>query len=131
MFLLRAAGDAAGPEGRVAWLSWLSPIGWAHLVRPYAGEQWWLLAPILALAVALFAVAAVLTARRDLGAGMFAARLGRAAAAPRFGSAVALAWRLHRRALTGWTIGFVVIGRGCYAVIRSSRRSSRYASRLL
>ena len=37
-FTVRAVGDA-GPGG----LSWLSPLGWSLLVKPYAGDRWWVL----------------------------------------------------------------------------------------
>src|SRR3954469_968128 len=40
-FLLRAVGDSGTSAG---WVAWLSPIGWAHRMRPFAGEQWWVLA---------------------------------------------------------------------------------------
>jgi ABC-2 type transport system permease protein len=51
-YLLRAVGDT-GP----IWLTWLSPVGWALRMRPYAGERWWAAGLILVLAVALTAVA--------------------------------------------------------------------------
>jgi ABC-2 type transport system permease protein len=69
-YLLRSFGDLGGARGELAWLSWLSPLGWARLTRPFAGERWWLLA-LLGGAVGLFvAVAYALSARRDLGAGL-------------------------------------------------------------
>lgn len=43
-FMLRAVGDAGS-------LSWLSPLGWVGLVRPFAGERWWVLVLPLVLAV--------------------------------------------------------------------------------
>jgi len=64
IFLLRGAGDSGGTHG-LAWLSWLSPIGWAELVRPFAGERWWVLALPLLAAVAGVWLAYVLAARRD------------------------------------------------------------------
>ena len=36
-FLVRAVGDSSTGA---RWLSWLSPIGWAQQVRPFAGERW-------------------------------------------------------------------------------------------
>ncbi len=49
-FLLRGIGDSGGSHG-LTWLTWLSPIGWAELVRPFAGERWWVLAlPAAAMA---------------------------------------------------------------------------------
>jgi ABC-2 type transport system permease protein len=55
-------------------------------------------------------VAYPLSARRDLGAGILPARLGPAAAAPALRSPLALAWRLHRTTLLGWTVGLAVLG---------------------
>ena len=49
-FLARAVGDAAGAGGP-AWLTWVLPLGWTEMLRPFAGERWW----VLALPLALFA----------------------------------------------------------------------------
>ncbi|HWL98519.1 MAG TPA: ABC transporter permease, partial [Nocardioidaceae bacterium] len=49
-YLLRAAGDATGVDTST-WLSWLSPIGWAQQVRPFAGDRWWVLSYLLVFAV--------------------------------------------------------------------------------
>lgn len=105
----RAAGDAAG-EGGLSWLSWLSPIGWAQRVRPFAEERWWVLGLSTAAALVLVAIAYGLVARRDLGAGLLPARLGAARAGAALRSSVGLAWRLQRGALLGWTAGFAVLG---------------------
>ncbi|MCW2940101.1 MAG: putative exporter of polyketide antibiotics-like protein [Actinomycetia bacterium] len=105
-YLLRAVGDA----GSAHWLTWLSPIGWASQVRPYAGDRWWVLL-VPAAFTALLAVAAyTLTGRRDLGAGLVPPRPGPARAAPGLRSPLALAWRLQRGTLCGWGAGFVVYG---------------------
>ncbi|MEU5262802.1 ABC transporter permease [Amycolatopsis sp. NPDC021455] len=99
-FLLRAAGDSSASAG---WLAWLSPIGWAHRLRPFAGEQWWVLA-LAVVATGLLVVSAVaLSARRDLGAALLPARLGRSGAKPSLRSPLALAWRLQRGTLLVWT----------------------------
>lgn len=64
-----------------------------------------------AAAFALAAVAAhTLAARRDLGAGLLPQRPGPAAAAPALRSAAALAARLQRAPLAGWTAGAAVAG---------------------
>jgi ABC-2 type transport system permease protein len=106
-FLLRAVGDSAT---ELSWLSWLSPIGWAERFQPFAGERWWVLALPVALILVLVVAAAVLRVRRDLGAGALAARLGPAAAPPGLRSPLALAWRLQRGAVAGWTIGSAIAG---------------------
>ena len=105
-YVVRAVGDTA-PEHGARWVSWLSPVGWAQQVRPYAGDRWWALLPVLALTGALVGVAYALLARRDLGEGMLAERPG-PGSAPRLTSAPALAWRLQRFALLGWAVGVVV-----------------------
>jgi polyether ionophore transport system permease protein len=111
-WLLRVVGDVSDLNGGggLGWLSWLSPIGWAHRLRPFAGEQWWVLALVVALTALLAGVAVALEARRDVGAGLLPARLGPASAAPGLRSPLALAWRLHRGLLAAWLAGFAVIG---------------------
>jgi ABC-2 type transport system permease protein len=110
-WLLRAAGDSSGQAGgSLAWLSWVSPIGWAHRIRPYGDERWWLVALAAGLTAALAAAAFALSARRDLGAGLLPARPGPAAAGPSLRTPLALAWRLHQGLLAGWTAGFAVVG---------------------
>ena len=49
-------------------------------------------------------------ARRDLGAGVFAARPGPARAGRRLGSSVGLSWRLQRGSVVGWSLGLVLTG---------------------
>ncbi|MFE4592839.1 ABC transporter permease [Streptomyces laurentii] len=106
-FVLRAAGDAGSASGDSA-LSWLSPIGWAQHVRAFAGERWWVLPLIAAAVVAQTAVAYGLTARRDVGMSFLPTRPGPAAG--RLAGTGALAWRLQRGTLFGWSAGFLVGG---------------------
>ncbi|HKE63980.1 MAG TPA: ABC transporter permease [Micromonosporaceae bacterium] len=108
-FVLRAVGDAAH-GGTLSFLSWLSPIGWAQQVRPYAGERWWVLALGVGLGLALSGVAYALVARRDIGAGLVPPRLGPASAASGLRNPIALAWRQHRGSLVGWSIGMFLLG---------------------
>ncbi|MFC7550357.1 ABC transporter permease [Plantactinospora sp. GCM10030261] len=111
VFLLRAVGDISGlSDGPFSWASWLSPIGWAHRIEPYAGDHWWVLGPAGAVTALVVAAAVVLSARRDLGAGLLPDRLGPATAAAGFRTPLALAWRLHRGSLAGWLVGFVLLG---------------------
>jgi len=104
-FLLRAVGDIG--DGTV---SWFSPIGVAQKARPFADERWWPLLLLVAAAVLLVAAAAALAVRRDLGAGLVAARPGPPAAAPSLGHPLGLAFRLQRGSLFGWGAGVLVIG---------------------
>jgi ABC-2 type transport system permease protein len=118
VFLLRGIGDSGGTHG-LTWLTWLSPIGWAELTRPFAAERWWVIAvPVVAaLAAALAAVA--LAAGRDQGAGLVQPRPGPAGAGILLAGPVGLAWRLQRGALAGWSAGFLAGGLAIGAVATS------------
>jgi ABC-2 type transport system permease protein len=106
-FLLRAAGDSTVD---VRWLSWLSPIGWVQQARPFAGERWWVLLLQVATALVIGALAYFLLPRRDVGVGFIPPRPGPAEADASLRTPFALAWRLHRGPLFGWTVGFAVCG---------------------
>ncbi|BAJ31406.1 MULTISPECIES: putative multidrug ABC transporter permease protein [Kitasatospora] len=106
-FVLRAVGDSGSGAG---WVGWLSPLGWAEQVRAFGGDRWWVLLLPLAGAALLTALARALVARRDLGAGLLPQRPGPAAAAPALASAAALARRLQRGPLLGWTLAFAAAG---------------------
>jgi ABC-2 type transport system permease protein len=108
-FLLRAIGDAAAGAS-LSWLSWLSPIGWAQQLRPFAGERWWVLLLPLALIVILLIAVRAFVSLRDVGSGMLPQRLGPAAAPAGLRSPLALAWRLQRGSLIGWSVGMAVTG---------------------
>ncbi len=110
-FLLRVVGDlSAQSNGSAGWVSWLSPIGWVQRLRPYAGEQWWVLVIVVGVSAVLLVVAFALSNRRTLGSGILAERPGREHAAPSLNSPLALAWRLHRGVMAGWLGGFIVLG---------------------
>lgn len=114
-YLVRAAGDAAADTGPT-WLTWLSPIGWAQQIRPYAGERWEVFGLAAGLVVVCTGAAYTLVTRRDIGASLMPPRPGPSSASPGLRSALALAWRLQRAPLLGWTIGFAVMGTAMGAV---------------
>lgn len=136
-FVVRVAGDVGGKDGALSWLSWLSPLGWSHLLRPYAAERWWVPALAAATVVALIAATVALSARRDVGGGVFAQRPGPAMAAPGLRGPFGLAWRLHRSLLLGWSLGFVALGviygsvaDGIRTMLEDSPELERYLTRI-
>jgi ABC-2 type transport system permease protein len=104
-FAVRAVGDVSG-----GGLSWLSPMGWAQKVRPYAGEQVAPLVLLLALGAGLVWVAVALSERRDFGAGVVAPRPGPAQAAPALASPLGLAARLSRGTVVWWGLSVAALG---------------------
>ncbi|WP_436524348.1 ABC transporter permease [Actinoplanes sp. HUAS TT8] len=110
-YVLRMGGDiSAVGDGRLDWLSWLSPIGWVQKIVPYAEDNWWPAALALLVTLVTLPVAGFLLTRRDLGAGLLATRLGPAHAGAGLSSPLGLAWRLHRGLLLGWVAGFGALG---------------------
>ncbi|HEY0639768.1 MAG TPA: ABC transporter permease [Pseudonocardiaceae bacterium] len=112
VFLARAAGDAGD-----TWLTWLSPIGWTQRTRPFGDLHWWPLALFLVLVPAVTALAFRLAGRRDLAAGLLPSRPGPAVGG--LHGPFALAWRLQRGSLLGWSVGFLVLG-GALGSVASS-----------
>ncbi|MFH0520594.1 ABC transporter permease [Streptomyces sp. M41] len=106
-FVLRAAGDSASDDGSSA-LTWVSPLGWLENLRPFAGERWWVLLLFTAAASVQGTVAYALAGRRDVGMSFLPARPGPAEG--RLSSTGALAWRLQRGGVLGWSIGFFLAG---------------------
>lgn len=105
LFVVAGVGELTG-----SGLVWWSPFGWARRMRSFAGEQWWVLLLFAVLAAVLKSAAFVLSARRDIGAGLVPARPGPAVAAPSLRSPLTLAWRVQRGAVLGWTVGFTLLG---------------------
>ncbi|MGN0095471.1 MAG: ABC transporter permease [Corynebacterium sp.] len=113
-FVIRGLGDMSalqqGHDGGVAWLSWLSPLGWSQQTAPYTLDRWWPLLFAVGTTVILTGVGVALQARRDLAAGLVADRPGPATAATWLDSPVALAFRLQRASLVGWSVAMLVAG---------------------
>lgn len=107
-WVIRAAGDMLEPYGSA--LSWFSPLAWSQQTRAYVDGRWWPLALSVIAAVITAAVGYALSTRRDVGAGLVAARKGRPDAAPWLRSPLAFAFRLQRASLIGWASALAVGG---------------------
>lgn len=105
-YVLRAAGDAGGSDA----LSWLSPIGWVQRTYVYVDNRWWPLLLCLALAALAAGAGFVLSTRRDVGAGLRAARLGSLVASASLTRPLGFALRLHRSVLAGFGAGLFLMG---------------------
>ncbi|ACZ29186.1 conserved hypothetical protein [Xylanimonas cellulosilytica DSM 15894] len=110
--LVRGIGDIPRVGGTP--LSWFSPIAWAQQTRVFVDLRWWPLLLTVAFIVAALILASVLGTSRDFGAGLVAAKPGRADAKASLRSPVALVWRQQRTAFWWWLLGiglmFLAIG---------------------
>lgn len=91
------------------WLSYASPLGWSQRLAPYGDTRWWVVLLFLGASLGLAAVAFHLQQRRDVGFGLFRARLG-PAGSRRLRSGLSLAVRLHRSQFLGWVAGLAAFG---------------------
>ncbi len=107
-WVIRAAGDMIRDYGSP--LSWFSPLAWSNQTRPYVDGRWWPLLLSVGLAAAAAAGGYVLSAHRDVGAGLFASRPGPPVAAPWLRSPIAVAFRLQRASLMWWTVALAAFG---------------------
>lgn len=114
-FLLRAIGTSSDYES----LSWLSPLGWASFMRPFGGEEWWILLLFAGLVLAFASLAYLLSSKRDVGAGFLEPSLGPAEAPNGLRGSFGLAMRLHRNLLLGWLIGLGTYGLFMGGIIES------------
>ncbi|MGW0481765.1 ABC transporter permease [Nonomuraea sp. NPDC003214] len=109
-YLVRGISDLAGPG--LEWLGWLVPNGWILRARAFGAERWWVFLLLAAFVAALAWLAYTLSARRDLGGGLLAPRLGPARAPAALRGPLGLAWRVHRGAALAWIAGAAFVGAG-------------------
>jgi ABC-2 type transport system permease protein len=102
-YVLRMVGDLGNGA-----LTWVSPIGWGQQMAPWGANRWWPFALLVALTAVLLAVAWLIEARRDHGAGLLPQRSGNADAPPRYATPLGLALRLQRGPIIGWTLAVVL-----------------------
>lgn len=114
--LIRGAGDALGTLTQnglgvqTNWISYLSPLGWITGTRPFGVERPALLLLFIPVLLGGLVTAYVLLVRRDMGAGIFAPKLGRARAHPKLFGRFGLLWRLNRTSFISWLVGMVLVG---------------------
>ena len=112
-YFLRAAGDT---NDSMEILSYLSPLGLANRSAPYAGDYWWPILILIALAIAVSITAYKLNAIRDIDQGIIPDREGRAEGGKLLRSSAGLSFRLLRTAIIFTLVGMFVLG-ASYATI--------------
>jgi len=104
---MRVIADTSSGAG---WLRWLTPLGWAEQLRPFAGAQPLVLALGTAATIVLAALAGLIAARRDVGTGVLPARDSAAPNLRLLGSPSAYALRAERGSLIAWAAGVGAFG---------------------
>jgi ABC-2 type transport system permease protein len=118
-FLLRVIADTVAGTG---WLRWLTPLGWAEEIRPFAGPRPVVLLLPVAASALLLLIAERLGATRDLGSGLLPER-GGGTSLRLLSSPTAQALRSQRDGLIAWAGSFAVFA-FILGVVSSSVSSS-------
>ncbi len=107
-----------GSGGYTGW-AWIAPMAWHRLTQPFAGNHGWVLIYFIVLSAIPTAAAYRLSTGRDLSAGILPERPGPAQAAPGLRSPLALAWRLQKGSIIGWSAGIIAFGAAIGAIVQS------------
>jgi len=100
--LLRVIADTSSGA---AWVRWITPLGWAEELRPFTGPRPLVLLLPLSACLLLVALAARISARRDVGTGLLPVRDAAEADLRLLSSPTAQALRSERGSLTVWLAG--------------------------
>lgn len=126
MFALHILWNVQGADHPAGYLN---PLEWPLLIRPFAGERFVVLLVPFAIGAVLTGLSLWLTQRRDVGAGLFPQRKGRAFAKPGFRSLSSLAWRTQKGLFLAW-LSFCAVfsfALGCASYLLVSAVSSAEA----
>ena len=114
-YVIRMMGDLNGTRA----LLWASPIGWGELVDPWGDNRVLPLVLSVVLAVVLVAIGWLVESRRDMNAGLVAARTGAGHAAKFTQTIVGLGARTQRASMIVWAVGLVLFGAMLGSVMNS------------
>ena len=93
----------------LAWLRWVSPLGWVEELQPLTSPQPLMLLPIAALIATMAFVAIHLAGARDLGASVIADRTNAVARTRLLSGPTGLAVRLTRWVVIAWGISIALL----------------------
>ncbi|MDR2530771.1 MAG: hypothetical protein LBC65_04415 [Oscillospiraceae bacterium] len=111
-YIVRAIGDMKGSD-----LSLISPLGLGLRVEAFYTNAFAPIVILLTESVVIGAIAMLVNSRRDVGAGVFAARKGRDGASAFMRSPLGLCRRLVQRGFITWAIAMFVLGSSYGSVI--------------
>ena len=105
LYIVRAGTDVSNPEWTI-----YNPMGWIYLAYPFTENNVEPLLYGLGFLLGGFVLANILENFRDMGAGYFPERVGRAHAKHSLLSVRGLLLRINRGVIISWLIGFVMMG---------------------
>ena len=116
-YVVRMLADSSSA---LAWLRWLTPLGWIEELRPMADPQPIALAPIVGLVLACGGITILLAGRRDLNGSILHESEGKLGDTRWLSGPTSLALRLERPTALAWLVGIVGFSILLGSVARSS-----------
>ena len=99
-FIMRVLADTRD----IAWLNWLSPLGWREIIGPYDTDDWATIALLALVCLLLAAGIALADRRRSHGAGLLPRRRQTGRRNRRVRGPLSLRWALSRGGLIAWVL---------------------------
>lgn len=106
-FLVRMVADSASG---LAWLRWVTPLGWIENLRPLIGSHWAPLVPIVVVTALSVTAVIVVAGTRDLGSSLLSSADRRPPHTRLLSGPTGLAIRLGRNVDGAWIAGLAVLG---------------------
>jgi ABC-2 type transport system permease protein len=107
LFVARVIADTASGVG---WLRWVTPLGWAEELRPFANPAPLVLALSITATTLLLTLSARIATGRDIGTGLLTAHDSAPARLRLLSSPTAQALRSERTSLTIWLLSSGLMG---------------------
>jgi ABC-2 type transport system permease protein len=101
-YVIRMVADS---RTSLAWMRWLSPIGWVEELHPLQSPQPLALVPMVALVLACSALTVLLAGRRDLNGSILRENGSRFSDAWWLAGPITLAVRMSRGSALAWILG--------------------------
>ncbi len=104
-FILRVIADTR----EVAWLNWVSPLGWREIVSPYDADDWRAVALLAGVCVLVTVLLTAADRRRGFATGLLPGRRKASRRPRRIRGPLGLRWVLSRGVLLAWLLAVTVI----------------------
>ncbi|GAY71902.1 ABC transporter permease [Lentilactobacillus kosonis] len=104
-YILRMYTDLKHPAA-----TWINPFGIIEKISAFHENDWYPVFILTILSLAVWLLVLFTSQHRDIGAGLFATRPGKAKAGRFLRGPISLVIRLHRTSMIVWTVGLFILG---------------------
>lgn len=125
LYIIRGATDISNLN-----LSMVNPLGWTYLTYPFTKNNWTPIIFGILFTCLITAIAFILEGRRDMGAGYFPQKEGKAYAKKSLLSIPGLFVKLNKGLIISWLLAFLILG-ATYGAIYGDMESFLQSNELM